>query len=94
MIVDNYGWHKYHDRSVRNLPKNEWEEKLAEEQSEEIVNKLMSSLEGEPAFKKRVLKKLGKHVVGALDKPKREEEQEDSNSLIDDDDSRNKDTLL
>jgi hypothetical protein len=90
MIVDNYEWHKYHDRSVRNTTKNEWEEKLADEQSDEIVNKLMSSLEGEPAFKKRVLKKLGKHVVVALDKPRQEDEED---TLVDDD-RRNRDTLL
>jgi hypothetical protein len=80
----DYNWKQYHDRSVRNAPANVYEEELAEQQATEIVRKIVDGLEGEPQFRKRVLKKLAPSVLKAMDKPTEEEESEEDSgaSLI------------
>ena len=78
----DYNWKQYHDRSVRNAPANVYEEELAEQQATEIVRKIVDGLEGEPQFRKRVLKKLAPSVLKAMDTPKEEPEEEDSGASL------------
>ena len=81
-MASDYNWKQYHDRSVRNAPANVYEEELAEQQASEIVTKIVEGLQGEPQFRKRVLKKLAPEVLRAMDKPqpKEELEKEDENT--------------
>jgi hypothetical protein len=82
-MATDYNWKQYHDRSVRNAPANVYEEELAEQQSSEIVAKIIEGLQEEPHFRKRVLKKLAPHVLKAVDKPPQEEpEEEDTGASL------------
>jgi hypothetical protein len=82
-MATDYNWKQYHDRSVRNAPSNVYEEELAEQQASEIVRKICEGLEGEPHFRKRVLKKLAPEVLKAMGKPKEEDEgDEDSGETL------------
>jgi len=81
MIFD-YNWKQYHDRAVRENPRNEDEEELAKQASAELVKKFIGELT--PKFKKRVMKDMAKHMVDTMDRPDNK----------DDDDTVSEDSLV
>jgi hypothetical protein len=75
-MATNYKWDVYSDKYIRNHPKNEAEEKLAEHQADNVVKQIVERLESEERFGKKVLQKLAPHVLKAMDRPTSKEEDE------------------
>ena len=83
-MATNYKWDEYSDKYIRNNPKNEAEEELAEHQANNVVKEIIERLESEKRFGKKVLQKLAPHVLKAMDRPtfKEADENEDSGASL------------
>jgi hypothetical protein len=82
-MATTYKWDVYSDKYIRNHPKNEAEEELAEHQATNVVKEIIERLESEERFGKRVLQKLAPRVLKAMDRPQpNEAENEDSGETL------------
>jgi hypothetical protein len=75
-MATTYKWDVYSDKYIRNHPKNEAEEELAEHQATNVVKEIIERLESEERFGKKVLQKLAPHVLKAMGRPSFKEEDE------------------
>ena len=55
------------DKFIRNNPKDELDEAIAEDHAYQIVKRFVQGFDDEQPFKKRVFQKLAKHVLLVLD---------------------------